>query len=185
MSELPTRSGQVPLRSREQRKMPGSPRKERGESPQTGAKPGATKSSGGRRTPVAKAASSRRTPKALATVPDRIGALHFVQGKQVPRRGSGAGTMYRAPTKDCGKKRTAPFGAGVEWGPLWRSNPKRDYRRRRIGTRRLRRKKHSTLWKKRPWSLSPQVTRPPGIQAVQGSHCRNKRSGLFCAPGEM
>jgi hypothetical protein len=46
---------------REQRKMPGSPRKERGESPQTGAKPGATKSSGGRRTPVAKAAASRRS----------------------------------------------------------------------------------------------------------------------------
>jgi hypothetical protein len=91
-----------------------------------------------------------------------------------------------APGRDAAVFRIAlPIRAAVEWRLLWRSNPKRDYRRRKIGRRRLHRKKYSTLWKKRPWSLSLRVTRPPGIQAVQGCNCRNKRSGLFRAPGEM
>src|SRR5713226_2572770 len=60
-----------------------------------------------------------------------------------------------------------PMHAGVESGLLWRSIPKSHNRRRSIRTSLLPEKKLWTWLKKRPWSLSPRVTRLPGTQGVQ------------------
>src|SRR5260370_27177984 len=72
---------------------------------------------------------------------------------------------------------------GVESGLLWRSIPKTQHRRRRIRASLLPKKKHWTWLKKRPWSLSPRVTRLLGTQVAQGSAFlrsrRVKRSPLL------